>query len=47
VVTYMGASNPPPADRLFTNAFVGKVKLSPAEWAKVKESVKRYLPPSA
>ena len=47
VVTYMGASNPPPADKLFTNAFVGKVKLSAAEWTKVKDSVKRYLPPSA
>lgn len=47
VMTYMGASNAPPAEQLFTNAFVGKVKLSAADWARVKESVKRYLPPSA
>jgi NitT/TauT family transport system substrate-binding protein len=47
VMTYMGASNAPPVEQLFTNAFVGKVKLSAAEWTRVKELVKRYLPPSA
>ncbi len=47
VVTYMGATNAPPAEQLFTNSFVGKVKLAPAEWGRVKESVKRYLPQNA
>jgi NitT/TauT family transport system substrate-binding protein len=47
VITYMGAPDVPPPEQLFTNAFVGKVKLAPAEWAKVKESVKRYVPQSA
>lgn len=47
VIAYMGASGAPPAERLFTNAFVGKVKLAPAEWARVRESVKRYLPERA
>ena len=47
VMTYMGATDAPPAEQLFTNAFVGKVKLAPADWARVKESVKRYLPQSA
>lgn len=44
VITYMGATGAPPLGQLFTNAFVGKVQLSPAEWASVNESVKRYLP---
>jgi ABC-type nitrate/sulfonate/bicarbonate transport system substrate-binding protein len=44
VMAYMGASGAPPAEALYTNAFVGKVKLSTADWARVKDSVKRYLP---
>jgi ABC-type nitrate/sulfonate/bicarbonate transport system substrate-binding protein len=44
VVAYMGAKDVPPAERLFTNAFAGKVKLTPAEWAAVKASVARYIP---
>jgi NitT/TauT family transport system substrate-binding protein len=47
VIAYMGAQNPPPAERLMTNAFVGKVTLTPAEWAAVKQSVARYLPRKA
>ena len=47
VMAYMGATAAPPVDQLFTNAFVGKVRLTPAEWGAVKESVKRYLPKSA
>jgi len=47
VITYMGATGAPPSEQLFTDAFVGKVKLSPAEWASVKESVARYLPQKA
>jgi hypothetical protein len=47
VITYMGAKDVPPADRLFTNAFAGKVKLTPAQWATVRESVRRYIPGKA
>jgi NitT/TauT family transport system substrate-binding protein len=47
VMTYMGATNAPPAEQIATNNFVGKVRLTPAEWAKVKDSVKRYLPKRA
>jgi NitT/TauT family transport system substrate-binding protein len=47
VVSYMGATNPPPADQLVTNAFVGKVTLTPAEWTTVKQSVARYVPKKA
>jgi len=47
VMTYMGATGAPPAGRLFTNAFVGAVRLSPAEWARVKDGVKRYRPQEA
>jgi len=47
VVTYMGAKDVPPAEQLFTNAFAGKVKLTPAQWASVRESVKRYIPVKA
>lgn len=47
VMTYMGAKDAPPAEQLFTDAFVGKVTLTPAEWASVRESVKRYIPPKA
>jgi NitT/TauT family transport system substrate-binding protein len=46
VETYMGASGLPPSDRLFTNQFVGKVKLSSAEWAAVQSRALQYLPPS-
>jgi len=45
VETYMGAGLPP-TDRLFTNQFVGKVKLSDAEWAAVQSRSLQYLPPS-
>lgn len=47
VITYMGAKDVPPADRLFTNAFAGKVKLTSAQWATVRENVKRYIPVKA
>ena len=46
VETYMGATGLPPTDRLFTNQFVGKVKLSGAEWAAVQSRTQQYLPPS-
>jgi hypothetical protein len=47
VIAYMGAKDVPAADQLYTNAFAGKVKLTPAQWATVRESVKRYGPAKA
>jgi NitT/TauT family transport system substrate-binding protein len=44
VQTYMGVKTLPPADKLFTNKFVGKVKLSPEEWSKVEARAKQYAP---
>ena len=47
VMTYMGAKDVPPADQLFTNAFAGKTRLTTAQWAQVRDSVKRYIPARA
>ncbi len=47
VAAYMGAPEVPPADQLYTSAFAGKVKLTAAQWAQVRESVKRYIPSRA
>lgn len=47
VMTYMGASQAPPVEQIFTNAFVGKVTLTPEQWATVRASVKRYIPQKA
>jgi hypothetical protein len=44
VIAYMGAANPPPAEQLAINSFVGKVTLTPAEWTSVRQSVARYVP---
>jgi NitT/TauT family transport system substrate-binding protein len=44
VIDYMGATDVPPADQMFTNAFVGKVTLTPAQWAATREGAKRYVP---
>jgi NitT/TauT family transport system substrate-binding protein len=44
VITYMGAKDVPAADQLYTNAHTGRIKLAPAQWATVRESVKRYVP---
>jgi NitT/TauT family transport system substrate-binding protein len=44
VIAYMGAKDVPPAEQLSTNAFSGKVKLTAAQWATVREAVKRYIP---
>jgi NitT/TauT family transport system substrate-binding protein len=46
VETYMGAKGLPPADKLYTNRFVGKVKLTRAEWTAVADRSRKYLPPS-
>jgi NitT/TauT family transport system substrate-binding protein len=47
VITYMGAKDVPAAEQLYTNAFAGRIKLTPAQWAIVRESVKRYVPARA
>jgi NitT/TauT family transport system substrate-binding protein len=47
VIAYMGAKDVPPVERLFTNAFAGKTRLTAAQWAAVRESVKRYIPAKA
>ncbi|HLI11619.1 MAG TPA: ABC transporter substrate-binding protein [Alphaproteobacteria bacterium] len=44
VETYMGAKGTPPLDKLFTNKFVGKIKLTDAEWAEVKKNTQQYMP---
>jgi NitT/TauT family transport system substrate-binding protein len=46
VETYMGAKDLPPADELYTNRFVGKIKLTGAQWAAVAGRSRQYLPPS-
>lgn len=42
ILKYFDAKNLPPADRLFTNQFAGRVKLTAAEWARAKELAKRF-----
>jgi hypothetical protein len=44
VETYMGVKNAPPLDKLFTNKFVGSVKLTEAEWVEVEKRSEKYLP---
>ena len=44
VQTYMGVKNLPPVDKLYTNKFVGSVKLTDAEWAAVAARSDKYLP---
>jgi hypothetical protein len=44
VETYMGVTNAPPTETLFTNKFVGTVKLTEAEWAEVEKRSEKYLP---
>jgi NitT/TauT family transport system substrate-binding protein len=45
VTAYMGGGEGLVVDELFTNAFVGKIRLTASEWATVRESVRRYVPP--
>lgn len=47
VETYMGATGTPPVDKLFTNQFIGHVKLTDAEWAAVEKRSEQYLPTSS
>jgi len=44
VTTYMGVKNMPPLDKLYTNKFVGGVKLSDAEWSSVEKRSEKILP---
>jgi NitT/TauT family transport system substrate-binding protein len=47
VIAYMGAKDVPAAEQLYTNAFAGRIKLTPAQWSGVREAVKRYVPAKA
>jgi len=44
VITYMGIETVPPVDRLFSNRFVGSVKLTDSQWRQVEERVRATLP---
>jgi NitT/TauT family transport system substrate-binding protein len=44
VETYMDIKPVPPIAQLFTNQFVGSVKLTEAEWAQVEKRVRSTLP---
>jgi NitT/TauT family transport system substrate-binding protein len=44
VETYMEIKSVPRVEQLFTNRFVGSVKLTDAEWAEVEERVRTTLP---
>ena len=43
VVKYMGLQKTAPVNSLYTNDFVGKIKLTKEEWSGTREKVKRYL----
>jgi len=45
VETYMGVKNAAPTDTLFSNKFVGSVKLTNAEWDAVEKRSEKLLPP--
>jgi hypothetical protein len=40
----MGVKNMPPAEKMFTNKFIGSAKLSKEEWATVEARAKKYSP---
>lgn len=44
VETYMGVKNVPPIDQMYTNKFIGSVKLSDQEWTNVQARAEKYLP---
>lgn len=46
VLQYMDLKNAPPTEALYTNKFVGKMKLSDEEWKKFGELAKQYKPPA-
>ena len=43
VNTYLKLPTPPPVSSIYTNEFVGNVKLTDAEWSKAREQAKDYL----
>jgi NitT/TauT family transport system substrate-binding protein len=47
VVTYMGVTTLPKTASMFTNRFVGTVRLTDAEWRSTEERSRRYLPERA
>jgi hypothetical protein len=47
VIEYMQAKDVPPTERMFTNEFAGKVKLTPDEWRKAKSLAAKYDPKRA
>ncbi len=47
VRTYMGVKSLPKTDTMYTNKFVGTVKLTDAEWKSTEERSKKYLPKHA
>lgn len=47
VKNYMGAKDLPPVDKMYTNKFVGSVKLTDQEWAAVQARSQKYLPQKA
>lgn len=44
VIKYMQAKNVPPVEKMFTNRFAGRVKLTAGEWAKAKAWASPYDP---
>jgi len=47
VTKYMGATSLPKTDTMFTNKFVGDVKLTAAEWQATQQRSTKYLPKPA
>lgn len=47
VATYMGVKSLPKTETMYTNQFVGDVKLSDVEWKTTEERSKKYLPKAA
>jgi hypothetical protein len=47
VQTYMGGKDLPPIDKMYTNKFIGSVKLTDQEWAAVQARSEKYLPKKA
>jgi hypothetical protein len=43
----MGVKSLPKTDTMYTNKFVGTVKLNDAEWKTTEERSKKYLPKAA
>jgi hypothetical protein len=44
VVTYMGLTTLPKTASMFTNKFIGTVRLTDSEWKSTEERSRKYLP---